>query len=87
MKIGYFPDLKAIVRSSSLRPAVVRRGYGVKLAPRNGSDGKPLIIDENTQKDLELFAAQSAAAGGLCAPGCFWARREPFEVKIELGLF
>ena len=59
MKIGYFPDLKAIVRSSSLRPAVVKRGYGVKLAARNTGENQPLTIDENTEKDLEIFAAES----------------------------
>ena len=58
MKIGYLPSISALLKKSSIRQGQTTSRYTIKAVKAHKPQSRPLMLDAQTKKDLEIFASE-----------------------------
>ncbi len=61
MKIGYFPNIKHILRRSTTRPGLAAQKFNINVVKPLRGEVTTLAVDLHTQKDLEIFESEVAS--------------------------
>lgn len=58
MKVGYFPSIKNLLRSTTIRESQVSSRFKTRTIHRERVEAPVLAIDDHTLKDLEVFQSE-----------------------------